>query len=275
MLVSIQSPPSLLVVPFPVENPNAVSPSRSKSNSSSSLSLLAPVLGRSNSAQGSSTPPVVTPKKLGEEKWEELPSGWENGTENELISLESEEWEWLVRGRNGEGKFGFLPDPFQLFPKFCGTDSRSCLLLVPSITCLTPLPIHNSFADQDLETTPVSKQKRRPQDFILLASDGRAYLARWSPVLIPTPPKEKVEQDRLTENPTEENEAGVEPEVKWAWHGVCFHPNVASTGAGVEEERQSSLEMGGNKGTAVGVNIRIGLVAVGCERQVIPTSSVF
>lgn len=105
----------------------------------------------------------------------------------------------------------------------------------------------------------------------MLTSDGRAYIVRWAPP--PMPSEKKLGKARALDDDEEapdvlfDEKRASEEETKWTWIGECFHPALpASSGVNVEEEECRERELDKGKGAStVGVNEKMGLVAVGCE----------
>lgn len=128
-------------------------------------------------------------------------------------------------------------------------------------------------------SSPSASSPRSPTKFVMLMSDGRSYLVSWSPPPTEHTPKLPTSKRRMSGI---SEDGGVEGEVlfdekkaeeeqeksreKWRWEGVCFHPAVEGEKAPeeVEAEQEKQLDKG-KRGSTVGVNDKMGLVAVGCE----------
>ena len=124
--------------------------------------------------------------------------------------------------------------------------------------------------------------KRKTTTFGLTTSDGRAYLARWSP------PAEDVlgggSQDNLgqhsaaasaaslwspTGNAPSQANFSTADQSRWAWTGVCFHPSFPAQEVLEEYEQLQEQALDRGKGaSAVDVNSAMDLVAIGCEEFV-------
>lgn len=135
---------------------------------------------------------------------------------------------------------------------------------------------------------PSRMSKRKATTFVLTTSDGRAYLARWSP------PAEDVvgggSQDNLgqhsaaasaaslwspTGNAPSQANYSVPDQSRWTWTGVCFHPPVPTQEVVEEYEQLQEQALDRGKGaSAVDVNSAMDLVAIGCEESVPSRSSV-
>lgn len=131
--------------------------------------------------------------------------------------------------------------------------------------------------------------KRKATTFVLTTSDGRAYLARWSP------PAEDVfgggSQDNLgqhsaaasaaslwspTGNAPSQANYSMADQSRWTWTGVCFHPPVPAQEVVEEYEQLQEEALDRGKGaSAVDVNSAMDLVAIGCEEFVLSLSRVF
>lgn len=104
--------------------------------------------------------------------------------------------------------------------------------------------------------------------FIVLTSDGKAYIARWGRTassLYPVetnsdlPPINDQRNERLLFDEKSELEKEAAEE-EWIWSGECFHMN------------NDSFDVDGNDlnwekaGSCLAVNEKMALVAVGCEK---------
>ncbi|GAA5891765.1 hypothetical protein JCM5296_001855 [Sporobolomyces johnsonii] len=260
LLVSVLDPPCLRVIPFPSTAPAASSGRLSRYPSSSMLSTASASL---SSRRGSG--------------WESLASGLKGDGESEAIVLD--EWDWLVGKDRGN-------------------------VTISSLVALPTLPAATAPSTHPYSRTPTSpyppSSSRKPSDFIMITSDGRAYLVHWGPPSLSSstsdtlsPKKHKAfsplsspraSSSTLLFDDTDE----AREEQRWRWQGVCFHPQPqmaqAKAGekvvAGAEfvELQEKELDLGKGGSTAA-VTERMGLVAVGCENGTIavynlPTSTV-
>ncbi|BGP45572.1 WD40 repeat protein [Rhodotorula kratochvilovae] len=248
LLVAVQDPPILRIVPFPSLAPEPASTSTSR----------LPAFGKS------APPPPVQRRGSG---WESLPAGM--GTADgasEAVVLD--EWEWLV-GRDRKDvtitSLAPLAPPPSLLPP--PAPSPPPLRQQPSYTSLRSFPLPPS-------TPPTPRQ---PTTFIMTTSDGRAYLVRWAP----PPPAEGAYASAAAAasmssasllSPVEEgfpSSAGLTPPAtpsgeRWTWEGVCFHPATAEGQGEGEDARERALDQGRGASCAA-VNEQMGLVAIGCE----------
>lgn len=129
---------------------------------------------------------------------------------------------------------------------------------------------------------PSQVRKRQATTFVLTTSDGRGYLARWSP------PVQDLGGEDSEEHPGHHSAATstaslwspsgtgashtnsfTADQSRWTWSGVCFHPAVPDAAAPEDhgDLQERSLERG--KGaSAADVNPAMDLVAIGCEESV-------
>ncbi|BGP22387.1 ribosome control protein 1 domain containing protein [Rhodotorula toruloides] len=240
LLVAVQDPPSLRVIPFP-----SVS-----SEASASTSLL-PNFGR----------PALPPVQRRSSGWDSLPGLAGEGV-SEAVVLD--EWDWLVRRDRQDVTISTLAP--------LSSSSAAPTPLGPPPPYRT-LSRQSSYASLSSQSLPPTGATRQPTTFVMTTSDGRAYIARWAPPATShggaTPsgnPAGASTASLLSPlSPTDEsgpNSAGN----SWTWSGVCFHP--ASSGERGSEEwvaaQEKELDQG--KGASViEVNEPMGLVAVGCE----------
>lgn len=121
-----------------------------------------------------------------------------------------------------------------------------------TIAQLVPLPMSR--------VEEKSVEGRREREFVMLTSDGRAYLVKWSPIVPPsatTPSTEPIDGEKLEEKMEEKGEG---EETRWEWQGVCFHPSRGRAGKGKGGEIDWR-----KAGRDACVNERMGLVSIGCE----------
>ncbi|GAA5952681.1 hypothetical protein JCM21900_000402 [Sporobolomyces salmonicolor] len=260
LLVSVLDPPSLRVIPFPSTAPAASSGRLSRYPSSSMLSAAS---ASPSSRRGSG--------------WESLANGLKGDGESEAIVLD--EWDWLV----GKDR---------------GNVTISSLLALPSLQPATA-PSTHPYSRTPTSPYPPSSS-RKPSDFIMITSDGRAYLVHWGPSSLPSSTSDTLSPKKLKAySPLASPRASsstllfddmdeAREEQRWRWEGVCFHPHPRMAqgkegekdveGAGFAELQEKELDLG-NGGSTVAVNERMGLIAVGCEDGTIavynlPTSPV-
>lgn len=251
LLVSVLDPPSLRIVPYPTLSPS-----------------ITPHPVRSSNRNANTFEPGPEPKKgNGHSGWEALNPGVYGGAETEAVVLD--EWDWLVGGASGEGKlFTFTRIP---------TNSR----ILVTISKLIEIPSdqdETSAARPDHPFDPLFvANPAREHQFIMLTSDGRGYLVHWGPPpyassslsrgstqssnqLPPVVAEEEVLFDEKAELKKErEAEAN-----RWLWSGVCFHPCTEEKGEEMLDAQDRELDKG--KGASeVDLNLKMGLIAVGCE----------
>lgn len=121
-----------------------------------------------------------------------------------------------------------------------------------TIAQLVPLPMSR--------VEEKSVEGRREREFVMLTSDGRAYLVKWSSVVPPsatTPSTEPIDGEKLEEKMEEKGEG---EETRWEWQGVCFHPSRGRAG----KEKKGEIDWR-KAGRDACVNERMGLVSIGCE----------
>ncbi|GAA5829201.1 hypothetical protein JCM11251_004158 [Rhodosporidiobolus azoricus] len=277
LLVAVQDPPCLRVIPFPASTSLV-----STNDSSSRLPLLNVIPSSSRNSSTTSLNTTVSEKKGHQRRtsaWEGLPAGLNGEGESEAVVLD--EWEWLV-GRD-KGTVTIT----SLVPL---TSPSSSAQPAPS---LSPLRTPSSTSFPFLASS--SSTHRQSTTFVLSTSDGRAYLARWIPPHGPpssaassagprtplSPPRtplspvdekaplslaaELAQADYL--NPFRGGGAG-DKASRWSWEGVCFHPSPESQEVGSEawvEAQEHVLDKGKGASEAIEVNEEMGLVAIGCE----------
>ncbi|BGP53439.1 WD40 repeat protein [Rhodotorula sphaerocarpa] len=233
LLIGVQDPPSLRIVPFPAP----------LSHNPSSLSRL--TFSRQPAA----------PLRRGS-GWDSLPAGLDGAVASETTDLR--EWTWLV-GRDREDV-----TITHLIPLPDGPDENGLGSAAPGHP-----PYRRgsaAVADPYLRPRPV---ERRPTSFVLTTSDGRAYIARWAPEES-SPPAEDLAEKPATASTSLLSLGTPRPSVdghgdaaasRWSWSGICFHP---STEADDEASQEAALDRG--KGaSAVDVTAAMDLIAVGCE----------
>lgn len=108
----------------------------------------------------------------------------------------------------------------------------------------------------------------------MLTSDGRAYLVHWGPSsasLAALPPLPKISPETpVVEEVLIDEKAELRKELeseKWGWEGKCFFPPRTLEGEEGIVEQELELDKG-RAGSSLGVNEKMGLVAVGCEECV-------
>lgn len=148
---------------------------------------------------------------------------------------------------------------------------------------LLPPPRNLSSDDLDYPLEPQLEQERVPHDFIMLTSDGRAYMVHWGPPPgtrsrrpSAAPPTEAQDPEKAEPNGFSP-ELGQEEEVeepKWEWHGTCFHPKRTLEGEAGLAEQEKELDKG-KGGSTLGVSEKMALVAVGCEEYVVSLALAF
>ena len=108
----------------------------------------------------------------------------------------------------------------------------------------------------------------------MLTSDGRAYVAHWgpspdAPISSPAPPLPALANttDVLFDEKAELKQETIDEANKWVWTGVCFHPHTLDTGEDSLHEQDRELDRG--KGASSSdLNLKMGLIAIGCEEYV-------
>ncbi|SCV72828.1 BQ2448_4365 [Microbotryum intermedium] len=280
VILAIQDPPTLRIVPFP---PASYSASDSTQPSSSIpptplSATFSPFIDR----------PLHTRKGSG---WDSLAAGFSPGAPSEAETVVLDEWPWLINCDSGEVSVVALI----LLPE--GPISTPTQLETPNPN--NPLFLRSSMARRQSSTSsfkhsiPIIPSARTPTRFIMLTSDGRAYLVRWAPSITPpqTPgtwsrrPSSTASFGPPSSSPTSPTvnvglkgagvdqvvfDAGVESQApqEWEWQGVCFHPRVEGGEDDDAEEktrRQEKLLDQGKGGSGVALNEKFGLVAVGCQ----------
>ncbi|GAA5879805.1 hypothetical protein JCM8547_005190 [Rhodosporidiobolus lusitaniae] len=265
LLVAVQDPPSLRVIPFP-------SPSLPSANPSSSrLPLINVVPSPSANSSTTSLASTLNEKRPGHQRrssaWEGLPAGLSGEVGSESIVLD--EWEWLV-GRDKDAV------TITSLTAFSTSSSGSSPSSAP-----TPSPLRTPTSSY-FPSTSTLVPSRQTTSFILTTSDGRAYLARWTPLspssqartpLSPRTPLSAVAEKlplSLAAELASANLSGGEDE-DWSsrrWEGVCFHPCPEGADVGSEkwvEKQEKELDKGKEATEAVGLNEEMGIVAIGCE----------
>lgn len=109
-----------------------------------------------------------------------------------------------------------------------------------------------------------SVEGRREREFVMLMSDGRAYLVKWSPItspLVTTRSTEAGDGEKVDEKMDEKVHG---EEARWEWQGVCFHPSRGRAG----KEKRGEIDWR-KVGRDACVNERMGLVSIGCEEYVL------
>ena len=110
----------------------------------------------------------------------------------------------------------------------------------------------------------------------MLTSDGRAYITHWgpsasAPISSPLPPPSAPtasSDDVLFDEKAELKQEILDEANKWIWTGVCFHPPTKDEGEDALHEQDRELDRG--KGaSAADLNLKMGLVAIGCEECVV------
>ncbi|BGP18933.1 hypothetical protein JCM10213_005480 [Rhodosporidiobolus nylandii] len=272
LLVAVQDPPSLRVVPFPSasvpETPSSsrlpiitVLPSPSRNSSTTSLSMLSASEGKSHGRKNST--------------WEGLPAGVSGEGESEVVVLD--EWEWLVGRDKGSATITSLTALSSHSPAVAPPATPHSPLRTPSTSYFPQVP------------TPSPRQSTT---FVLTTSDGRAYFVRWiaprpsatssspaarSPLSPPRTPLSAVDEKAPLSQAAELAAADYSlggsarsEASRWRWEGVCFHP--APSGERLEggseewlQAQEKELDKGKGATESIGVNQGLGLVAVGCE----------
>ncbi|GAA6042843.1 hypothetical protein JCM8097_004456 [Rhodosporidiobolus ruineniae] len=270
LLVAVQDPPSLRVIPFP----SAPTPLNDPSSSRLPLVNVVPPSSRNSSTTSLSS--TLNEKRPGHQRrssaWEGLPAGMSGEGGSEVIVLD--EWDWLVGRDKGDVTITSLT-PLQ---------STSASSTLPPAT---PLRSHSSSSLLPLPPPPPSS--RKPTKFLLTTSDGRAYLVRWVAPRSPSsassaPPRSPLSPPRTPLSPVDEKaplslaaelaaaslEDGDSSSKRWSWEGVCFHPAPADAelAPGSEawvEAQEKELDKGKGATEATSTNEGMGLVAVGSE----------
>lgn len=195
-----------------------------------------------------------------------------------------DEWKWLI-GRDREDcetPLSFYLTAGADLPAFAVTiASLLALPAPPTSTSPAPWTPRRPSYTPNGTSSPSTPSPRSPTKFVMLMSDGRAYLVSWSPPPAEHTPKSStanlkrrmsgisedggVEGELLFDEKKAEEEQEKSRE-KWRWEGVCFHPAVEAEKVPeqVEAEQEKQLDKG-KGGSTVGVNDKMGLVAVGCE----------
>ncbi|GAA5973403.1 hypothetical protein JCM11641_003115 [Rhodosporidiobolus odoratus] len=270
LLVAVQDPPSLRVVPFP-SNPIPETPSTGR------LPLINVVPSSSRNSSTTSLHTPATPEKKVHQRrssaWEGLPVGVSGEAGSEVIVLD--EWEWLVGRDSSEVTITSLT------PLAPMSDASP----VPPATPYTPS--RSSTSSYFSRHAPASPSQ--PTTFVLSTSDGRAYFVRWtrpppssvssapprSPLSPPRTPLSAVSELAPLSLAAELAAADFSSEggsARERWEGVCFHPTVPPSAGGGSigsaawvDAQEKALDKGKAATEAVGVNEELGLVAVGCE----------
>ncbi|GAA6025117.1 hypothetical protein JCM10207_000636 [Rhodosporidiobolus poonsookiae] len=299
LLVAVQDPPSLRVIPFP----SSTRPDPSSTSRLPLINVLPPSSANSSTAS-LPLPHPASPEKKGHKRrpsaWEGLPAGVSGEGETEVEVLD--DWEWLV-GRDRES---VTITSLTALPSSSSSDPGPAP---------TPSPLPRSPSGSYFPQLAPSPSARKPTSFILTTSDGRTYLARWAPAPLPPPssagtytptaPRSPMSPPRspfsasplssVAEHPhpsgslaselaaatstlsllppfSPSSSSATPAPPRWAWEGVCFHPAPAEGtfegdvgGEGWVERQERELDRGRGATEAVGVNGGMGLVAVGCE----------
>lgn len=181
-----------------------------------------------------------------------------------------DEWDWLVGGASGEGTLC----------RCCSTRAKIDTIYAVTISQLIPIP--TSSIPKPLIRTPHAAShpfdpppsSATPQDFVMLTSDGRAYVAHWgpsatapisSPLSRPLAPANS--SDILFDEKAELKQEIEDEANKWIWSGVCFHPPTLDDGEASLDEQDHQLDLGKGASTA-DLNLKMGLIAIGCEESV-------
>ncbi|GAA5919951.1 hypothetical protein JCM6882_000223 [Rhodosporidiobolus microsporus] len=278
LLVAVQDPPCLRVIPFP----SSLGPS-SPNDSSSRLPLLNVIPSSSRNSSTTSLHTGAAEKKGHQRRssaWEGLPAGLNGEGESEAVVLD--EWEWLVGRDKGSTTI----------------TSITALSSPPSAAAAPPpSPLRSPSSASFPYIPPSPHTARQPTTFVLTTSDGRAYLVRWvpprntpssaassapprSPLSPPRTPLSPVDEkaplslaaelaaaDYLNPSPGAGGGSG-DRASRWSWEGVCFHPSPAGLAVGSDEwvqAQEKELDKGKGASEAVGVNEEMSLVAIGCE----------
>ena len=136
-------------------------------------------------------------------------------------------------------------------------------------------PRRPSYVPNGAASPNPAAQQRVPTKFVMLMSDGRAYLVSWAPPTTEHTPKLPTSKRRISstipegrtadvlfdEKAAEEEQMGQQ---KWSWEGVCFHPMRELEGEEGELAQEKELDKGVG-GSTLGLNDKMGLIAVGCE----------
>ncbi|KAM0787921.1 hypothetical protein ACM66B_006127 [Microbotryomycetes sp. NB124-2] len=232
LLVAIQDPPTLRIVPFPTFAPARHSVSQP-----------------SNADRRGSG-------------WESLPTHLHSAGDTEAIVLD--EWDWLI-GRDKQD-----------------LTITSLVVLSPPTADHPAQPYTPRRPSWSYQNTVDPFSSRKPTRFVMLLSDGRAYLVNWAPSLDgpkePTSPSYSRRSSMMRESEKnvlfDEDEATEEQRretTKWVWSGVCFHPQPQS---GDVESQERELDLG-KGGSTLAVNEKFSLVAVGCEDGTLATYNLY
>ncbi|GAA5876832.1 hypothetical protein JCM3774_000784 [Rhodotorula dairenensis] len=244
LLVAVQDPPSLRVIPFPAPAPSPIA-------SASRLAF--------------SRHPPSAPLRRGS-GWDSVPSGLTGDTASETVVMSG--WDWLV-GRD-----------------------RTDVTVTHMIALDDPAPADDSAAEaqpslsrQTSRTSLTSPyglsqvRKRKATTFVLTTSDGRGYLARWSPpaqTLGEEDSEEHLSQHSAaasaaslwspSDHAPGQAKSSAADQSRWTWSGVCFHPALPEAAAAEDhDELQEQLLDRGKGASAADVNSAMDLVAIGCE----------
>ncbi|BGO89111.1 hypothetical protein NBRC10512_003856 [Rhodotorula toruloides] len=240
LLVAVQDPPSLRVIPFP----------NISSEASASTSRL-PTFGRP-------APPPVQRRGSG---WDSLPAGLAGEGESEAVVLD--EWDWLV-GRDRKDVSISTLTPL--------SDSSSASNAAPLPPYRT-LSRQSSYASLSSYSLHPPATPRHATTFIMTTSDGRAYIVRWAPPApshdaatpLYTPAGASTASLLSPLSPTDESGPNLAAN-RWTWTGLCFHPAAPGERGSEEWVAAQEKELDKGKGaSAVDLNEQMGLVTVGCE----------
>ncbi|SCZ92024.1 BZ3500_MvSof-1268-A1-R1_Chr5-3g08288 [Microbotryum saponariae] len=279
LILAIQDPPTLRIVPFP-------SPSSSATDSNQAHQQPPPAIPPPSSSVNFNAFTDRPGHAREGSGWDALATGFNPAAPSEAETVVLDEWPWLINCDSGEV-------------------SVTSLIPLPEAPTSTPLETPNpnhprpSIARRQSSTStpkhshPTIPPPRTPTRFVMLTSDARAYLVRWAPSVTPpqTPgtwsrrPSSTASFGPASSLPTSPNldagpkrvgvdqvvfDAPVESHVaqEWEWQGVCFHPRVEAVEDGDEQEmlhKQEKLLDRGKGGTCLALNEKFGLVAVGCQ----------
>ncbi|GAA5979590.1 hypothetical protein JCM10908_002976 [Rhodotorula pacifica] len=244
LLIAVQDPPSLRVIPFPA-------PASTPTASTSRLAF------------HRQAPPMVPRRGSG---WDSVPSGLTGETASETIVMS--DWDWLIGRDRADVTVTHMipldeaPHPQALSPEPEPSTSRH----------MSRTSLHSPYSSSP---TP----KRKATTFVITTSDGRAYLARWSPpareALLPDSQEHLASHSAATSaaslwspagNAPSQTGASLPDESRWSWTGVCFHPAVSDAIDSDEyaDAQEQALDHGKGASTA-DVNAAMDLVAIGCE----------
>ncbi|KAI5481005.1 ribosome control protein 1 domain containing protein [Pseudohyphozyma bogoriensis] len=235
LLVAIQDPPSLRIIPFPsFHSPGHTPP----------------------------LPPPQSPVNRRHERrssaWTGLSSGMAGGGQSEAVVLD--EWKWLV-GNEGDVTISELI----LLPPRPDDEPSTSRPSTPTSTAFPGIP------PAPPKRTPHDFVMLTSDGRSYLVHWGPDPNPSHTPRTPSTPEFRKLslaspgpEPGSILFDEKVELRAQEEEEEKWIWSGVCFHPRRTLEGEDGVAEQEKELDKG-KGGSTIGVSEKMGLVAVGCE----------